>query len=103
MGYALIFVISCWLIIKIGKSEKRWLSITPFLSGNETKLFHGIAKASPVMLDNSKPDSGTMGAAARKGFADNLRWASLYSVSGINRVSNFVADIACVSLGKLVE
>jgi hypothetical protein len=29
--------------------------------------------------------------------------ASLYSVSGINRVSHFAADIACVSLGKLVE
>jgi hypothetical protein len=26
------------------------------------------------MLDNAKPDSDTMGAAARKGFADNLRW-----------------------------
>jgi hypothetical protein len=27
-----------------------------------------------MFIDNSKPDSDTMGAAARKGFADNLRW-----------------------------
>jgi hypothetical protein len=37
-----------------------------------------------------------MGAAARKGFAENQRWAALYSVSGIKHISHFAADIACV-------
>jgi hypothetical protein len=58
------------------------------------------------MLDNGKLDSDTKGAVARKGFeenGDNLLWAWLYSVSVINRVSHFASDIACVSLGKLVE
>ena len=74
-----------------------------FLEREGDENFHGISKASPVMFDNSKPDSDTMGAAARKGFAITCAGASLYSVSGINRISHFAADIACVSLGKLVE
>ena len=56
------------------------------------------------MLDIAKPDSDRYyGSCARKGFADTCDGASLYSVSGINRVSHFAVDIACVSLGKLVE
>jgi hypothetical protein len=44
-----------------------------------------------------------MGAAARKALQITCAGASLYSVSVIKHISHFAADIACVSLGKLVE
>jgi len=55
------------------------------------------------MLDNSKPDSDRHhGSWSAKALRITCDGASLYSVAGINRVSHFVPDIACVSLGKLV-
>ena len=44
-----------------------------------------------------------MGAAARKGFADNLRCGLALLGFRIKHISHFAADIACVSLGKYLK